>query len=57
MGSVIEGAASALDGYNVGFSVCGVVALVGGIIGLLFLNPESQRTRFDMPEAAAVQAT
>ena len=57
MGSVIEGAASALDGYNLGFSVCGVVALVGGIIGLLFLNPESQRARFDMPKLAAVQAT
>ncbi|WP_027527955.1 MFS transporter [Bradyrhizobium sp. Ec3.3] len=57
MGSVIEGAASALEGYSLGFSVCGVVTLVGGIIGLLFLRPEPQRARFDMRKPAAVQAT
>jgi MFS family permease len=57
MGSVIEGAASALEGYSLGFSVCGVVTLVGGIIGLLFLNPESQRVCLDMRKPAAVQAT
>jgi len=41
MGSVIENAASAMEGYSFGFSICGVVTLVGGIIGLLFLRPKS----------------
>ena len=31
MGSVIEGAASAAEGYSLGFTVCGVVTLVGGL--------------------------
>ena len=56
MGSVIEGAASTIEGYSLGFSICGVVTLVGGIIGLLFLRPESQRARFGMVQSAAVQA-
>ena len=41
MGSVIENAASAMEGYSFGFSICGGVTLVGGIIGLLFLRPKS----------------
>ena len=45
MGSVIEGAASAAQGYSNGFTVCGVVTLVGGLIGLAFLRPESERAR------------
>jgi len=57
MGSVIEGAASALEGYSLGFSICGVVTLAGGIIGLLFLRPESQRARFDIRKPALVQAS
>ena len=43
------------QGYSLGFSICGVVTLVGGIIGLLFLRPESQRVRFDLVKSAAVQ--
>ena len=39
MGSVIEGAASAAQGYSNGFTVCGLVTLAGGLIGLLFLRP------------------
>lgn len=57
MGSVIEGAASTVEGYSLGFSICGVVTLVGGIIGLLFLRPDSQRARFGMLRSATVQAT
>lgn len=46
MGSVIEGAASAAQGYSNGFTVCGVVTLVGGLIGLIFLRPEKERAGF-----------
>ena len=46
MGSVIEGAASAAEGYSTGFTVCGVVTLVGGLIGLIFLRPEKERAGF-----------
>lgn len=47
MGSAIESAVSAVEGYSFGFSVCGAVTLVGGIIGLLFLNPERERVRIN----------
>jgi len=46
MGSVIQGAASAAAGYGEGFSICGMVMIVGGLIGLAFLRPESQRARY-----------
>ena len=57
MGSVIEGAATTIEGYSLGFSICGMVTLVGGVVGLLFLRPESQLARFDVVKSAAVQAT
>jgi ACS family D-galactonate transporter-like MFS transporter len=43
MGSVVEGATSALEGYSNGFVICGAVALTGGLIGLFFLRPERAR--------------
>jgi MFS transporter, ACS family, D-galactonate transporter len=46
MGSVIEGASSAAQGYSNGFTVCGVVTLVGGVIALFFLRPEKERAEF-----------
>ena len=52
MGSVIEGAASAAEGYSIGFTVCGCVTLVGGLIGLSFLRPEKQRAEFAQRQAA-----
>ena len=55
MGSVIEGAATAAQGYSLGFSICGVVTLVGGLIGLAFLRPEEQRARFAAEGAVAAQ--
>jgi MFS family permease len=56
MGSVIESAASAAEGYSLGFSTCGAITLVAGIIGLLFLRPDEQRARFAVLNPAAVQA-
>ncbi|HMA89584.1 MAG TPA: MFS transporter [Burkholderiales bacterium] len=46
MGSMIQGAASAAAGYGEGFAICGMVMIVGGLIGLAFLRPESQRARY-----------
>jgi MFS transporter, ACS family, D-galactonate transporter len=37
MGSVVQSAATKVEGYHHGFMICGVVALVGGILGMLFL--------------------
>ena len=48
MGSVIEGAASAAEGYSHGFMVCGIVTLIGGLIGLAFLRPEAERARLTL---------
>jgi len=55
MGSVIEGAASAVEGYGLGFSICGAVTFVGGVIGLVFLRPEAQRARFASTSTAVAQ--
>ena len=46
MGSVVEGAASAAQGYGTGFVICGVVTLIGGLIGLVFLDPENEVVGF-----------
>jgi MFS transporter, ACS family, D-galactonate transporter len=42
MGRVIEGGATAAQGYEHGFVVCGVISSVGGILGLIFLRPETE---------------
>jgi MFS transporter, ACS family, D-galactonate transporter len=54
MGSVVERAATPLDGFNTGFTICGVIMLVGGIIGMALIRPEREMMRWasEMPEAA-----
>ena len=54
MGSVIERAATPLDGFNTGFMICGVIMLVGGAIGMALIRPEreTRRWRSEMPQAA-----
>jgi MFS transporter, ACS family, D-galactonate transporter len=42
MGSVIETAATPLDGFNVGFMICGVIMLIGGVIGMALIRPERE---------------
>jgi MFS transporter, ACS family, D-galactonate transporter len=43
MGSVVQAAGlSPADGYGRGFFICGIVALAGGLIGMIFLRPESE---------------
>jgi MFS family permease len=54
MGSVVETAATPLDGFNTGFMICGIIMLVGGVIGMTLMHPERETMRWasKMPEAA-----
>ena len=45
MGVVVQDAATRLAGYDRGFAVLGGLLLAGGLIGLLFIRPESDRKR------------
>jgi MFS transporter, ACS family, D-galactonate transporter len=58
MGSVIERAATPLDGFNTGFTICGVIMLVGGAIGMALISPKREAMRWasGMPEAAVGSA-
>lgn len=51
MGSVIERAATPLDGFNTGFTICGVIMLVGGAIGMALIRPKREVMRWasEMP--------
>jgi MFS family permease len=55
MGSAVETAATPLDGFNTGFMICGIIMLVGGLIGMALMRPERDAVRWasSMPEAAA----
>ena len=56
MGSVIETAATPLDGFNTGFFMCGIIMLVGGAIAMALINPERearQRSRRLRPLTAS----
>jgi MFS family permease len=48
MGSVIESAATPLDGFSTGFFMCGVIMLVGGAIAIAVVNPEREAKRRSM---------
>ena len=54
MGSVVETAATPLAGFNTGFMICGVIMLVGGIIGMVLMRPEREAMRWarEIPVAA-----
>jgi MFS family permease len=45
MGWVIQHAATPLQGYELSFTILGVLLLAGGIVGLLFIRPEADRQR------------
>lgn len=53
MGRVIETGATASEGFHQGFLICGVVSLIGGLIGIAFLRPEAEAARFAAANAAA----
>lgn len=54
MGSLVENAATPLDGFNRGFVVCGLVMLAGGIIGMIFIRPEHAIGRLELGASSAV---
>ena len=58
MGSVVETAATPLDGFNTGFMICGVIMLIGDVIGMALMRPERETMRWasEMPVAAAGSA-
>jgi ACS family D-galactonate transporter-like MFS transporter len=45
MGSVIETAPTPVQGFNTGYAICGIVMVIGGAIGLLFMHPERDGAR------------
>jgi len=45
MGVVVQDAATRLAGYDHGFTLLGGLLLVGGLIGLFFIRPETDRDR------------
>ena len=45
MGSVIQDAATPLDGFNTGYTICGWIMLVGGVIGMALIRPERETSR------------
>jgi MFS transporter, ACS family, D-galactonate transporter len=58
MGSLIEKAATPLDGFNTGFIICGVIMLVGGTIAMALIRTERDAMRWasEMPEVAVESA-
>ena len=52
MGTIIQGAATPVAGYERGFTILGFLLLAGGLIGLLFIRPEADRKRLAMQTAA-----
>jgi MFS family permease len=45
MGSVIQRASNALEGYITGFTINAVIMIVSGLLGLLLLWPNTERAR------------
>jgi len=46
MGSIIQTAATPLDGFNLGFSICGWIMLAGGALGMALIRPEREAARW-----------
>ncbi|GGC59842.1 MFS transporter [Chelatococcus reniformis] len=45
MGFMIQDAATPLDGFNRGFVTCGIIMMICGLIGMVFIRPERDRAR------------
>lgn len=46
MGSVVQTATTPLAGFNTGFMICGIIMLVGGLIGMALIRPEREASRW-----------
>jgi ACS family D-galactonate transporter-like MFS transporter len=53
MGRIIESGATPAEGFHRGFFICGVVSLIGGLIGMAFMRPQAEAARFAAADAAA----
>jgi len=53
MGTVIQHAATPLEGYMTGFTINAAIMIVSGLLGLLLLWPNTERARLmgDVPQA------
>ena len=56
MGSVIDGAATPLDGFLTGFKILATILMTSGVLGLLLLWPNSERKRLARPAAQMTAA-
>ena len=60
MASVVQDAlaagATAAEGYQHGFMICGMVALICGLFGIVFLRPQAELARFAARTSAAAIA-
>jgi len=56
MGSVIEQAATPLAGFNIGFMICGVIMLTGGVIGMAFIRPRGEAAHWAGAKPLAVRS-
>lgn len=54
MGAAVQDAATRLAGYDRGFTILDGLLLAGGLIGLLFIQPEADRRRLAAHAVAAV---
>jgi len=45
MGAVVQSAATPVEGYERGYVILGVLMIVGGLIGLIFIRPEADKAR------------
>ncbi len=54
MGAVVQNAATPMAGYERGYVILGCLLLAGGIIGLLFIRPETDRRRLAARAVAAM---
>jgi MFS transporter, ACS family, D-galactonate transporter len=53
MGSVIENARTPVEGFTVGYGICGLVMLVGGIIAMILVRPERDGARLTRADGLA----
>jgi hypothetical protein len=54
MGFVVDAAASPVQGYEFGFALSGLVAIAGGLVTMLAVDPEATRAALAaLPDAPA----
>jgi MFS family permease len=54
MGSMVQRAATPLEGYFTGFLINAVILIIAGLAGLLLLWPNSEKARLTRPAAGAM---